>query len=319
MSAPVWRLTFQPLVRKSQFIGRLSNLLKTLEASYQHPVDVEFTLHLNDEGEPTFNLVQCRPLATIGETKAATLPSEIPDQKLLFRTRGHFMGGNINLSIQRVVRVDATVYSQLNLSQRYQVARLVGEQIRQSGDKTMLIGPGRWGTSSPELGVPVRFADIAGASVLVEVAEMEGNMVPDLSYGSHFFQDLVETEIAYVALFPNGKNCIYQPDRLPGTTTHSTHISPEQAIQAFDLRTKPLQLTGMSSTRIWLATSRIDVRQNGTKASFQQAAGSSDPDLAEGLSLMEKQLALCGQYRPLSDSVAGPTLSAGPDGTPSGR
>lgn len=240
----MWRLTFQPLVRKSQFIGRLSNLLKTLEAGYQHPVDVEFTLHLNSEGEPTFNLVQCRPLATIGETKAAALPSEIPDQQLLFRTRGHFMGGNINLSIQRVIRVDATVYSRLNLSQRYEVAHLVGEQIRQSDDKTMLIGPGRWGTSSPELGVPVRFADIAGASVLVEVAEMDGEMVPDLSYGSHFFQDLVETEIAYVALFPNGRNCIYQPDRLPGTITHRTQFSPEQAIQAFDLRTKPLQLTG---------------------------------------------------------------------------
>ncbi|MGO1692752.1 MAG: PEP/pyruvate-binding domain-containing protein [Marinobacter sp.] len=244
LPGPVWRLTFQPLVRKSQFIGRLSNLLKTLEAGYQHPVDVEFTLHLNSEGEPTFNLVQCRPLATIGETKAAALPSEIPDQQLLFRTRGHFMGGNINLSIQRVIRVDATVYSRLNLSQRYEVAHLVGEQIRQSDDKTMLIGPGRWGTSSPELGVPVRFADIAGASVLVEVAEMDGEMVPDLSYGSHFFQDLVETEIAYVALFPNGRNCIYQPDRLPGTITHRTQFSPEQAIQAFDLRTKPLQLTG---------------------------------------------------------------------------
>lgn len=80
--------------------------------------------------------------------------------------------------------------------------------------------------------------------MLVEVAEMDGEMVPDLSYGSHFFQDLVETEIAYVALFPNGRNCIYQPDRLPGTITHSTQFSPEQAIQAFDLRTKPLQLTG---------------------------------------------------------------------------
>jgi hypothetical protein len=243
LPAPVWRLTFKPLVRNGQFVARLSSLLKTLEAGYQHPVDVEFTLHLDDTGEPAFNLVQCRPLATIGETTAAAIPAEIPDQKLLFRTRGHFMGGNINLCVQRVIRVDAAVYSRLTVSQRYEVARLIGEQVRTGDDKTMLIGPGRWGTSSPELGVPVRFADIARVAVLVEVAEMEGDMVPDLSYGSHFFQDLVETGIAYVALFPNGRNCTYQLERLPGINTHVRDASPERAIQIFDLRADPLQLT----------------------------------------------------------------------------
>lgn len=154
------------------------------------------------------------------------------------------MGGNINLGIQRVIRVNASVYSQLTVSQRYEVASLVGEQVRTENGKTMLIGPGRWGTSSPELGVPVRFADIAGVAALVEVAEMDGNMVPDLSYGSHFFQDLVEAGIAYVALFPNGRNCVYQPDRLVDIGGHTQEITPLAAIQSFDLRATPLQLTG---------------------------------------------------------------------------
>lgn len=244
LPTPVWRLTFQPLVRNGLFVDRLSSLLKTLEAGYNHPVDVEFTLHLNSAGEPSFNLVQCRPLATIGETTAVAIPEEIPAQNLLFRTQGHFMGGNINLGIQRVIRVDAAVYKQLSVSQRYEVANLVGEQVRMNNSKTMLIGPGRWGTSSPELGVPVRFADIAGVAVLVEVAEMDGDMVPDLSYGSHFFQDLVEAGIAYAALFPNGRNSVYQPDRLRGTNTHRRGVSPEAAIQSLDLRANPLQLTG---------------------------------------------------------------------------
>src|SRR5690554_5807729 len=244
LPTPVWRLTFQPLVRNGLFVDRLSCLLKTLEAGYNHPVDVEFTLHLNSAGEPAFNLVQCRPLATIGETTAVAIPEEIPAQNLLFRTQGHFMGGNINRGIQRVIRVDAAVYRQLSVSQRYDVANLLGEQVRMDKGKTMLIGPGRWGTSSPELGVPVRFADIAGVAVLVEVAEMDGDMAPDLSYGSHFFQDLVEAGIAYAALFPNGRNSVYQPDRLRGTSTHRQGVSPEAAIQSFDLRTNPLQLTG---------------------------------------------------------------------------
>ncbi|MBK1851309.1 phosphoenolpyruvate synthase [Marinobacter sp. 1-4A] len=244
LPSPVWRLTFQPLVRNGHFVARLSNLLNALEAGYSHPVDVEFTLHLNSVGEPTFNLVQCRPLATIGEATATEIPTEISNRNLLFRTVGHFMGGNINLGIQRVIRVNASVYSQLTVSQKYEVASLVGEQVRTENGKTMLIGPGRWGTSSPELGVPVRFADIAGVAALVEVAEMDGNMVPDLSYGSHFFQDLVEAGIAYVALFPNGRNCVYQPDRLVDIGGHTQEITPLAAIQSFDLRATQLQLTG---------------------------------------------------------------------------
>lgn len=215
LKGPIWRLTFRPLVQHGPFISRLASLLQTLEAAYHHPVDVEFTLHLDKAGDPSFNLVQCRPLATIGETGPVNLPEQVPEEQILFRTSGHFMGGNINLAIQRVIRVDAPAYARLSTSERYEVARLIGEQVRASDVATMLMGPGRWGTSSPELGVPVSFADIAGVAALVEVSEKAGQMVPDLSYGSHFFQDLVETGIAYVALFPDSRHCQYYPQRLP--------------------------------------------------------------------------------------------------------
>lgn len=245
LKGPVWRLTFRPLVQRGPFISRLSNLLQTLETGYRHPVDVEFTLHLDDEGDPSFNLVQCRPLATIGETGPVTLPENVPQDRLLFRTEGHFMGGNINLSIQRVIRVDATVYGELNTSQRYEVARLVGEHVRSASTPTLLIGPGRWGTSSPELGVPVRFSDISGVAALVEVSEKAGHMMPDLSYGSHFFQDLVETGIAYAALFPENSHCRYFPEHLtdasaPAKPPHT----PATAVEVHDFSHRPLQLQG---------------------------------------------------------------------------
>lgn len=243
LPGPVWRLTFRPLVQRSPFIARLSHLLQTLEAGYRHPVDVEFTLHLNDQGEPSFNLVQCRPLATIGETGPVELPEPLPENQLLFRTHGHFMGGNINLAIERVIRVDAIAYAGLSTSERYDVARRIGEEVRSTTAPTLLIGPGRWGTSSPELGVPVRFSDIAGVAALVEVSEKAGAMIPDLSYGSHFFQDLVETGTAYAALFPDNECCQYYPDRLPldaSTAEHSRH----PAIRVHHLRQRHLQLTG---------------------------------------------------------------------------
>ncbi|NMT62999.1 PEP/pyruvate-binding domain-containing protein [Marinobacter orientalis] len=245
MKGPVWRLTFRPLVQQGAFISRLSRLLQTLEAGYRHPVDVEFTLHLDEQGDPAFNLVQCRPLATVGETGPVNIPEQVPEERILFRTEGHFMGGNINLAIHRVIRVDAPVYAELSTNQRYEVARLVGEQVRSTSTPTLLIGPGRWGTSSPELGVPVRFSDIAGIAALVEVSENAGAMVPDLSYGSHFFQDLVETGIAYAALFPETGYCRYYPDHLQQTPPPAAQTpSPSTAVQVHDLGHRPLQLRG---------------------------------------------------------------------------
>jgi hypothetical protein len=244
LAGPVWRLTFQPLVHKTAFVDRLANLLHTLEQGYEHPVDVEFTLHLDRHGEPAFNLVQCRPLATIGETGPVTLPERIPAEQLLFRTEGHFMGGNINLAITRVIRVDAHVYASLSNTERHEVARLIGLQVRTENARTLLIGPGRWGTSSPDLGVPVRFSDIARVSALVEVSEKSGEMVPDLSYGSHFFQDLVETGTAYAALFPDSSHCQYYPDHLPEPDPVDSDASAvEQAVRVYHLGNQPLQLS----------------------------------------------------------------------------
>ncbi|MCL7942485.1 PEP/pyruvate-binding domain-containing protein [Marinobacter sp. ATCH36] len=245
LEGPVWRLTFRPLVQQGAFISRLSSMLQALEAGYRHPVDVEFTLHLDDHGDPSFNLVQCRPLATVGETGPVNIPDSLPEERILFRTKGHFMGGNINLTIQRVIRVDGPIYARLNSNQRYEVARLVGEQVRSSNTPTLLIGPGRWGTSSPELGVPARFSDIAGIAALVEVSESAGQMIPDLSYGSHFFQDLVETGVAYAALFPQTSHCQYFPEHLEKTSASAAQIpSPGSAIRVHDLTDRPLHLRG---------------------------------------------------------------------------
>jgi hypothetical protein len=67
----------------------------------------------------------------------------------------------------------------------------------------MLMGPGRWGTTTPSLGVPVSFAEINTASVICEIVAMRDDLVPDVSLGTHFFSDLVEMDILYLALFPN--------------------------------------------------------------------------------------------------------------------
>lgn len=76
----------------------------------------------------------------------------------------------------------------------------------------MLLAPGRVGTSSPELGVPVAFGDISNFSEICEISDSRAGYMPELSYGSHMFQDLVEAQIRYHAIFNNQKTPAYHPE-----------------------------------------------------------------------------------------------------------
>ncbi|MGF1546351.1 MAG: PEP/pyruvate-binding domain-containing protein [Thiotrichales bacterium] len=255
-AGPVWRINFVPLINETAFVAMLRRLLGTLEAAYEYPVDIEFTARLAADGTPSINLVQCRPLQTQGVGPRVMLPQQVSEQQVLFASQGHFMGGNIDQPIACVIRVDGHRYAALSTVQRYGVARLVGRFNRLIAHRetcpTLLIGPGRWGTSTPELGVPIRFADINRVAVLVEVAELGSDIIPDLSFGSHFFQDLVESAIAYVALFPRHRASRYHPDWLDALPER-THIQIEDpepdaqvlaAVCAYDVSAFGLRVTG---------------------------------------------------------------------------
>ena len=260
---PVWRLTFEPLLRNPALIDRAHRLLKTLERAYGHPVDVEFTLHRANEPTPTLNLVQCRPLPARGDGSSAPLPASIEDGALLLECGGHFMGGNLDLRIAHVVWVDPQAYAALPRRAKQEVATLVGRITRALAEeepgRILLLGPGRWGTSTPELGVPVRFADISRVSVLGEIASLGDGIAPDLSFGSHFFQDLIETGIAYVAVLPDHPGTRYRPEWLqsgartdsdwpqrlsedPGlaAVVHHLRLGPEELRLASDIQAQRL-------------------------------------------------------------------------------
>ncbi|HEY6009431.1 MAG TPA: PEP/pyruvate-binding domain-containing protein, partial [Geobacteraceae bacterium] len=185
----VWAFTLEGLLGTTEFPRIMQRLLKTLEQSYDYPVDVEFTVNFTPDLSFSLNVVQCRPLQTRGvDGHRVAMPAEIAAERLLFRSRGSFMGGNAVRRLRRLVMVDAAAYSTLELSARYDVARIIGRLNRQTGDRdslpALLLGPGRWGTSTPSLGVPVRFAEINHFTAIVEVAFPIGGLLPDLSFGS---------------------------------------------------------------------------------------------------------------------------------------
>ncbi|MDF2543507.1 MAG: pyruvate kinase [Herbinix sp.] len=207
-------LDFQKLLKQTEFPALMKEMLSVLSKVYDYPVDIEFTANFNKEMYFKVNLLQCRPLQTKGLGKSITMPKLTNTDDCLFASKGNFMGGNVHLPIDYVIYVHTQEYLNLNEQSKYTVARQIGMiNSALKGKSMMLMGPGRWGTTTPSLGVPVHFTELCNMSVICEIASTEAGFMPELSYGSHFFQDLVEAGIFYIALFNGHPEVIFHPER----------------------------------------------------------------------------------------------------------
>ncbi|MDD5347991.1 MAG: PEP/pyruvate-binding domain-containing protein [Candidatus Omnitrophica bacterium] len=208
----VWILDFDRLLGETEFATVMKKMLRRLEAAYGHPVDIEFTVNVTGNALK-INLLQCRPLKTMGLGRKVKIPERISADRVLIAACGGFLGGNIFQPIKRIIFVDPQKYSELSQTQKYDIARAVGEINRTIPDRdrmpTLLLGPGRWGTTTPSLGVPVSFSEINKVAALGEVAFAGANASPELSFGTHFFQDLVEAGIFYLSVVPEKQGTVF--------------------------------------------------------------------------------------------------------------
>jgi hypothetical protein len=204
-----WILSFESLLGETSFVNDMKALLSTLETAYRHPVDIEFTANFLDDGTFRIDLVQCRPFQVRKSKAVATIRGGIPAGAVVLRTDGPVIGSGFSAPLDRVIYIVPPAYSSLSEQQQYSVARLIGRLTHVKGPMRaatiMLIGPGRWGTTTPSLGVPVSFAEIDTVSVLCELALMHEGLVPDISLGTHFFNDLVEMDLLYMGVYPERK------------------------------------------------------------------------------------------------------------------
>ena len=247
----VWVLTFDDLLSSTPFAQTMSKMLKTLEQIYRYPVDIEFTVNFDAQGKTKINLLQCRPFQTKGHYSRVQLPEKIAKPKILIRQEANFMGGSIYQAISRIIYIDPQGYAKLNLSEKYEIARLVGKLNRQIGRReampTILLGPGRWGTTTPAMGVPVKFSEINNITAIGEIAYQDGALIPDLSFGTHFFQDMVEMDIFYMAIYPEKQGVVFnaawmkkQPNILQDLMPDDTRF--ENVVNVYDVRAKDLRL-----------------------------------------------------------------------------
>lgn len=218
-------LTFEGLLTSTPFVEDIREMLSVLQAQYGRTVDIEFTVNFSDENHYKINLVQCRPIQVLG-AKSAELPQVLArPEDILIEARGAVVGNSRVLKLSRFVYVVPARYAELSIQDRYEVARLLGRlnrvASRERPGHIMLLGPGRWGSSSPELGIPVSFSDINQSSVICEIVYMHAGLIPDVSLGTHFLNEFVEMDMLYLALFPSqGSNRLDeaffmdQPNRL---------------------------------------------------------------------------------------------------------
>ncbi len=208
---PSYILDFKKMLAESGFAELMRDMLDLLSRIYDYPVDIEFTGSFNEDGFKV-NLLQCRPLQTRGLGRAVKVPQIKDASQCFFSTKGSFMGGNIHLPIDYVVMIDTKAYLELTEQDKHLIARQIGRiNVALKGKNVMLLGPGRWGTTTSSIGVPVHFAEICNMSVICEVADEALGFIPELSYGSHFFQDLVEMQIFYVAIFAGEQGVVFNP------------------------------------------------------------------------------------------------------------
>ena len=219
---------FARMLRHTEFPRLMRDMLALLSRVYAYPVDIEFTANFMPDGRFKVNLLQCRPLQTRGLGKAVAIPQLADPARCFFASKGNFMGGNVRLAIDYVVYVAPKAYLARSEQGKYAVARHIGRiNAALRGQSVMLAGPGRWGTTTPSLGVPVHFAELCHMAVLVETASNEAGFKPELSYGSHFFQDLVETGIFYVALFDGEPDVVFHPDRVTNEPNVLASLVPD--------------------------------------------------------------------------------------------
>lgn len=216
-SGEVRFISCQGLVKNRELMGQIQKLMQIIQQEYGQPVDIEYTMNLSEDGEYTINLLQCRPLQVFEDTGKVTIPEDLSQEQIVLESRGASMGLSRSIELDLILYVDPVAYYNLAYVDKPTVARVIGNinwKYRNQGKHMMLMVPGRIGTSSPELGVPTAFSDISEFDVICEMEEKGAGYNPELSYGSHIFQDLVEAEILYTAIFANEKTVQFHPEKL---------------------------------------------------------------------------------------------------------
>ena len=226
-------LTFDYLTKDRNFVKLMRTALRRLEEVYKTPVDIEYAVDIiPNYPYPAYKLqmLQCRPLSQRKEEEQITLPKTISDKDTLFRTKGLIPDGKVE-GVRYVVFIDPRKYRMIpDTTTKLEVGRVVSRlNKRLEGEQFILMGPGRWGSANLELGVRVSYADIYNTRALIEMAVAQDGITPELSYGTHFFQDLVESHIYALPIHLQEREAIFNWDYFEQTQNSLSELLPDDS------------------------------------------------------------------------------------------
>ena len=189
--APILKSEVVPLTKV------LTLLLKMCETAMNCPVEIEFAVKLGSKSAlpAEFSFLQVRPMVTQEMWESVAL-DDIPREKILVQSEKTL--GNGIAHVRDIVYVKPDSFNTLETREIARDVMRANEELRKEKRPYILIGPGRWGSADPFLGIPVRFPAISGARAIVETSLP--NVYIDPSQGSHFFQNITSFRISYFTI-----------------------------------------------------------------------------------------------------------------------
>ena len=207
-------ITFANVLKHNSFplADIVKDVMRICENAMNNPVEIEFAVNLNPENSPYkfFNLLQIRPIVeNIIEDEIEFSDSDISNS-ILYSEK--VLGHGVIKDIYDVIYVKPDKFDSLNNQACVNIIERLNNQMVEEDKNYILIGPGRWGSSDPWLGIPVVWSQISAARLIVESGLENYQIEP--SQGTHFFQNLTSFKVGYFTINPFKKDGFWDLDFL---------------------------------------------------------------------------------------------------------
>jgi len=192
-------VTFAPALKHGKFpiAEILNHVLRSCEDYLGTPVEIEFAVsHDAEKGIRRFSLLQLRPVVSGHEDIDVDLSNV--DQERCLCLSSQALGNGVIGDVKDIVYIHPNRINRMKTRDLTPIIERLNAELSRQNRPYLLIGPGRWGTSDPSLGIPVGWGQISGAKTIVEVPMADIHVDP--SQGSHFFQNIVSFSVGYLTL-----------------------------------------------------------------------------------------------------------------------
>jgi hypothetical protein len=193
-------ITFAPLLKGRVFPlpQVLWQVLELAQAAMESPVELEFAVDLEQQsnGKPVFNLLQIRPMMVERVSGGIEVDSGVMANAVVYSEEA--LGHGRRTSVSDLVLINPARFDRATTQETAAIIERINRNLAREGRNFILIGPGRWGSQDPWLGIPVSWSQISSARAIVETDFVDLEVEP--SQGSHFFHNITCFGIAYLTV-----------------------------------------------------------------------------------------------------------------------